>query len=93
MFAEKSRLIRPGNSTLPKAIPVPISTVPRYRAPTLPVERSKMPNEIMISAKKSVRSIPNRRAKEALKGENTANASNGNEVSKPTEEEFRLKSL
>ena len=92
-LAERSRLTRPGSSTLPKAIPVPISIVPTYNVHTLPVERSKMPKEMIVNAPKSVRSSPNFRATGALSGENAANASNGNEVSRPTAEELKPKSL
>ena len=93
IFVEKSRLIRPGSSTLPSAIPVPINTVPAYNANALPAERSRMPAEMTNSAPKSVRSMPNLRATDALSGEKAAKASNGSEVSRPRAEALKPKSF
>jgi hypothetical protein len=42
-----------------------------------------MPDEMTNSAPKSVRSMPNLRATDALSGEKAAKASNGSEVSRP----------
>ncbi|MNT53632.1 hypothetical protein D3C72_1907240 [compost metagenome] len=79
----KSRLIRPGNRTFPRAIPQPITAVPANNSVDEGRERIPMPAQISSRAINRLRSIPIRRATPAARGEIRANASSGRVVSRP----------
>ena len=83
MLLGKSRLSRLGSSTLPTAMPEPITQVPKYRHQTEPSERSTMPPAMRISAPNRVGSRPYSRASMAENGEIRAKASSGRVVRMP----------
>jgi hypothetical protein len=93
VLPEKSRLIRLGSNTLPKAMPTPIMAVPQYSSHIAPDERNAIPSATSASAPTIVRSSPSLRATAELTGEKAANASNGSDESTPTADVLRLKSF
>ena len=79
----KSRLIKPGNRTLPSAIPQPTIDVPINSSAADGSERTPIPMQISSRAIKRLRSMPRRRATPAARGEIKAKASRGSVVSRP----------
>src|SRR3712207_4245143 len=69
----KSRLTRPGRSTLPTAIAAPRTAVPANSdAAPEPAERSRMPPQSTSMLPRSALSAPNRRARRGAAGESAA---------------------
>ena len=72
MFLAKLCLIRLGNKTLPIAMANPIKMVPMNNVGTPPTERITIPIVSNIKERKSVSSIPKRRAILGANGDNKA---------------------
>ena len=79
----KLSFIKPGNSTLPKAIASPSRNVPMSKVGVVPSERMIIPAVNKIREPNRVSSIPKRRASFGANGEIMANASRGIVVKKP----------
>jgi hypothetical protein len=82
-LAGKSRLIRLGSTTLPTAIPAPISTVPANRPIAVGAHRTAIPSVRTTSAPPRSRSGPHRAASRGTIGDIAANASNGTVFTSP----------
>ncbi len=81
-LAAKSRLIRPGSSTLATAMPAPMTTVPANSATTESSSRSAVPAQISAMVPSSERSMPKRRPSRGAIGASRPKQSSGSAVSR-----------
>ena len=72
-----------GSSTLPSAVPTPITAVPRYSPATPAALLSTVPTRINPRPMRIVRPSPQRRPAPPASGDTTAKAISGSVVSRP----------